>query len=88
MKAHGREGHEESHESFSATVHAPQQRDTYVKEEVRITEEERLRRPQHREDIHIHEQTRYRQPEPRQQTHSHTERVEIRDSRDRYVFSS
>ncbi|CAG5185649.1 uncharacterized protein ALTATR162_LOCUS11362 [Alternaria atra] len=59
--SHGREGHEEIHESFSATVlpppPAPQQQqqhqqqqhqhhDTHVKEEVHIYEEERLRRPQ------------------------------------------
>ncbi|KAF2622880.1 hypothetical protein BU25DRAFT_462506 [Macroventuria anomochaeta] len=69
-QAHGREGHEETHESFSATVHQQQQqqqpppRDTHIKEEVRIYEEER-RRPQqpHREEVHIHEETRYRQPE-------------------------
>ncbi|KAF3035682.1 hypothetical protein E8E12_005206 [Didymella heteroderae] len=64
---HGREGHEETHESFSATVHQQQQlpRETHVKEEVRIYEEER-RRPQQqpvREEVHIHEETRYRQPE-------------------------
>ncbi|KAB2104165.1 hypothetical protein AG0111_0g7593 [Alternaria gaisen] len=54
--SHGREGHEETHESFSATVlppppapqqqQQPQQHDTHVKEEVHIYEEERLRRPQ------------------------------------------
>tara|TARA_R110002003_G_scaffold251_8_gene17812 strand:- start:3919 stop:4311 length:393 start_codon:yes stop_codon:yes gene_type:complete len=68
--SHGREGHEETHESFSATVHAPQHHDTYVKEEIRITEEERLRRPQpqHREEVHIREQTRYRQPEPKRES--------------------
>ena len=77
--SHGREGHEETHESFSATVHGPQHQDTHVKEEVRIYEEERLRRPQpppqHREEVHIHEQTRYRQPQPSQQ-HQHTQRSE------------
>ena len=76
-QAHGREGHEETHESFTATVHQhqhqdqPQQppvRDTHIKEEVRIYEEERRRPqpqplPQHREEVHIHEETRYRQPE-------------------------
>ncbi|KAJ4307807.1 hypothetical protein N0V94_009606 [Neodidymelliopsis sp. IMI 364377] len=75
---HGREGHEETHESFTATVHQQQQqqqqqqppRDTHIKEEVRIYEEERRRpqqqsqqQPQQREEIHIHEETRYRQPE-------------------------
>ncbi|KAF2028233.1 hypothetical protein EK21DRAFT_114007 [Setomelanomma holmii] len=77
--SHGREGHEETDKTFSATVHAPQHRDTYVKEEVRITEEERLRRPQaqHSEEVHIREQTRYRQPEQR-------ERVEFAVTRDRY----
>ncbi|KAL1794193.1 hypothetical protein ACET3X_007614 [Alternaria dauci] len=56
--SHGREGHEEIHESFSATVLPPppapqpqqqqqqQHHDTHVKEEVHIYEEERLRRPQ------------------------------------------
>ncbi|KAF2823110.1 hypothetical protein CC86DRAFT_469669 [Ophiobolus disseminans] len=93
----GREGHEETHESFSATVHAPNHRDTYVKEEVRIHEEEHLRRPQqlqrpqqpeqHREEVHIREQTRYRQPEQISQQQQRTDRVEFqatRDSRDRY----
>ncbi|KAJ4338143.1 hypothetical protein N0V87_004118 [Didymella glomerata] len=68
-QAHGREGHEETHETFSATVHQHQHqqppRETHVKEEVRIYEEER-RRPQQqpvREDVHIHEEIRYRQPE-------------------------
>ncbi|KAF1943881.1 hypothetical protein EJ02DRAFT_432847 [Clathrospora elynae] len=76
--AHGREGHEEIHESFSATVHAPAHRDTQVKEEVRIYEEERLRRPQpaqHSEEVHIHEQTRYRNPQPPQ----HREEVHIHE---------
>ncbi|KAJ4342148.1 hypothetical protein N0V95_006995, partial [Ascochyta clinopodiicola] len=86
QQAHGREGHEETHESFSATVHQHQHqdqhqepqlppRDTHIKEEVRIYEEER-RRPQQQhqeqhqpppqqlhEEVHIHEETRYRQPE-------------------------
>ncbi|KAH7081347.1 woronin body major protein [Paraphoma chrysanthemicola] len=90
--SHGREGHEETHESFSATVHAPQpqaqHRDTYIKEEVRITEEERLRRPQPqlREEVHIREQTRYRHPEQQQQhqPQQQRERVEFAATRDRY----
>ncbi|KAH7409882.1 hypothetical protein DE146DRAFT_751610 [Phaeosphaeria sp. MPI-PUGE-AT-0046c] len=83
--SHGREGHEETHESFSATVHQqpnqptqPIHRDTHVKEEIHIHEQERVRRPQHREQVHIHEQTRFKQPEQRQ------ERVEFQSSRDRY----
>ncbi|KAL5120801.1 hypothetical protein ACEQ8H_001282 [Pleosporales sp. CAS-2024a] len=65
---HGGEAHEETHESFSATLgHPPQpaHRDTYVKEEVRITEQERLGRPQHHqtEQVRITEHTRYTQPD-------------------------
>ncbi|KAH6644235.1 hypothetical protein C7974DRAFT_407926 [Boeremia exigua] len=68
--AHAREEHEETHESFTATVHQHQQQpppvhETHVKEEIRIVEEER-RRPQpppQREEVHIHEETHYRQPE-------------------------
>ncbi|KAH4406331.1 hypothetical protein HBH92_166730 [Parastagonospora nodorum] len=114
---HGGEGHEETHESFTATVRQPQphphphpqpqphphpqepaHRDTYVKEEIHITEQERLRRPQppqHHEEVHIHEQTRYRQPEQpqqvqppqHQQQHRHEHRqehVEFQSARDRY----
>ncbi|PSN59960.1 hypothetical protein BS50DRAFT_640402 [Corynespora cassiicola Philippines] len=91
----GREGHEEHHSSFSATVHhqpppppppPSQGRDTYVKEEVHIHEEDRIRRPpppplapsshhpshapHGREEIHIHEETRYRLPE-QQHARSH-----------------
>ncbi|KAJ4984403.1 hypothetical protein SVAN01_10110 [Stagonosporopsis vannaccii] len=76
-QAHGREGHEETHASFTATVHQQQPpRDTHIKEEIRIVEEEH-RRPQppppsqHREEVRIHEETRYRQPERAQ---SHFER--------------
>ncbi|KAF2854009.1 hypothetical protein T440DRAFT_515488 [Plenodomus tracheiphilus IPT5] len=69
--SYGREGHEETHEAFSASVHPPPPHDTHVKEEIRIFEEERLRRPQqppqHREEVHIHEETRYRQPQRPQQ---------------------
>ncbi|OAL51685.1 hypothetical protein IQ07DRAFT_642613 [Pyrenochaeta sp. DS3sAY3a] len=91
--SHGREGHEETHATFSATVSAPNRRDTHIKEEVRVYEEERLRRPQppqqhqqhqqpqHREEIHIHEQTRFREPE--QQRFQRSERVEFDVSRDR-----
>ncbi|KAH9861650.1 hypothetical protein J1614_011402 [Plenodomus biglobosus] len=78
--SYGREGHEETHEAFSASLQppAPHPHDTQVKEEVRIYEEERLRHPQqppqqppqHREEVHIHEETRYRQPQ-RPQQHFH-----------------
>ncbi|KAI1518125.1 hypothetical protein Ptr86124_003426 [Pyrenophora tritici-repentis] len=52
---HGREGHEEVHESFSATVQQPppptpqqeQHHDVHIKEEVHIHEEERLGGSQH-----------------------------------------
>ncbi|CAO2653899.1 Nn.00g106320.m01.CDS01 [Neocucurbitaria sp. VM-36] len=83
--SHGREGHEETHATFSATVNAPNRRDTHVKEEVRVYEEERLRRPQHREEVHIHEQTRFREPE--QQRTQRSDRVEFQVSRDRLHFS-
>ncbi|KAF2727821.1 hypothetical protein EJ04DRAFT_570053 [Polyplosphaeria fusca] len=59
----GREGHEEERiESFSATLPADR-RDSRYKEEVRIYEEDRVRRPVHREEVHIHEDRRYQQPE-------------------------
>ncbi|KAJ4374760.1 hypothetical protein N0V83_001836 [Neocucurbitaria cava] len=84
--SHGREGHEETHATFSATVNAPNRRDTHVKEEVRVYEEERLRRPQHREEVHIHEQTRFREPE--QQRVQRSDRVDFEVSRDRYQPTS
>ncbi|KAH9869527.1 hypothetical protein IAQ61_006734 [Plenodomus lingam] len=75
--SYGREGHEETHEAFSASLHPPpppHSHDTHVKEEVRIFEEEHRRHPQppqqppqHREEVHIHEETRYRQPQRPQQ---------------------
>ncbi|KAI4932271.1 uncharacterized protein J4E92_004171 [Alternaria infectoria] len=77
--SHGREGHEEVHESFSATVlpppPAPQQQqqfeqqhhDTHVKEEVRIYEEERLRRPQPPPQ---QQQQQFQQPPQPQQFHA------------------
>ncbi|KAF2650472.1 hypothetical protein K491DRAFT_720754 [Lophiostoma macrostomum CBS 122681] len=79
----GREGHEEHRESFSATVRRPAERDTRYKEEVRVYEEDRSRRPQHREEVRIHEEHRVRQPE--QHREQRRERVEVDfQSRDRY----
>ncbi|KAF2272373.1 uncharacterized protein EI97DRAFT_462019 [Westerdykella ornata] len=92
----GREGHEEHRESFSATVNvkphdstSSTRRDTRYREEVRVYEQDRVRRPQqhqqqpqqqqHLEEVRIHEETRFRQPEHRR------ERVEVEfQSRDRY----
>ncbi|KAH8725450.1 hypothetical protein GQ44DRAFT_759484 [Phaeosphaeriaceae sp. PMI808] len=83
--AHGGEGHEETHKSFSATVHAPSQapsqapshRDTYVKEEVHVTEQQQIRQPvphqhQHHKEIHVHEEERIRRPQThREEVHIH-----------------
>ncbi|KAF1915774.1 hypothetical protein BDU57DRAFT_448031, partial [Ampelomyces quisqualis] len=76
---HGGEGHEETHESFSTTVHQPRHRDTHVKEEIHITEQEHLHRPQpvERESVHVREQTRYTQPV--QPQHANREEVHIRE---------
>ncbi|ORY12944.1 hypothetical protein BCR34DRAFT_481872, partial [Clohesyomyces aquaticus] len=70
----GREGHEEHYESFSATTKVPaDRRDTRFKEEVRVYEEDRVRRPAHtsatthREEVHVVEKDRrYPQQQPEQ----------------------
>ncbi|KAF1829576.1 hypothetical protein BDW02DRAFT_509598, partial [Decorospora gaudefroyi] len=75
--SHGREGHEETHESFSATVHAPHQHDTHVTEEVRIHEEERIRRPQ--QPAQQYQQPPQRYPQQKQQPPQHREEVHIHE---------
>ncbi|KAF2179357.1 hypothetical protein K469DRAFT_596250, partial [Zopfia rhizophila CBS 207.26] len=84
----GREGHEEHYESFSATVPADR-RDTRFKEEVRVYEEDRIRRPAgSREEVHIYEQDRRYPQQPPQQYQQQEQRrehvSEVEYSRDRY----
>ncbi|KAF2014611.1 hypothetical protein BU24DRAFT_410340 [Aaosphaeria arxii CBS 175.79] len=76
---------EGEYESFSTHVQQqqPQQQDnrqeTYVKEEIRIHEEQQPQRPRpanvHREEIHIHEQRRPAQPQ------QHREEIHIEEHR-------
>ena len=53
------QGHETRIESFSSTVPADRvPADRQYHEEVRVYEQDRVRRPQHKEEVHVYEQER------------------------------
>ena len=58
----GREDHETRYSSFSASLPNRKERTRYEEEEVKVYEEDRIRRPRRREDVTVYEEEdQYRQ---------------------------
>ena len=75
----GRDSHEARYSSFSASLPGRKDRTQYTKEEVKVHEDDRERRPRRKEDVTIYEEEDHH---PREHLR-HRDRTEVEFSRER-----
>ncbi|MCJ1239452.1 hypothetical protein MMC14_007448 [Varicellaria rhodocarpa] len=81
----GREGHETRYSSFEASLPGRKDRTVYDKEEVKVYEEDRSRRPRrNEEDITVYEERDRHRHQGNQDYREHREYREYRDQREHY----
>lgn len=83
----GREGHEARYSSFSASLPGRKDRTQYEKEEVKVYEDDRERRPRRKEDVTVYEEEdRHHRDHHHDEHRDHHDRTEVLLERERYVF--
>ena len=83
----GREGHEARYSSFSASLPGRKDRTQYEREEVKVYEDDRERRPRRKEDVTVYEEEDRHHRDHHRDHHDHHDRTEVSVERERYVCS-
>ncbi|MCJ1276634.1 hypothetical protein MMC21_004440 [Puttea exsequens] len=85
----GRQGHEARYSSFSASVPGRKDRTSYEKEEVKVYEDDRERRPRRKEDVTVYEERQesdqhHHHRDHHHDDHHHHHRPEVDITRERF----